>query len=424
MKLTILSRCLPLLMLPIISGHRNQNATSPGVIAYVRGDTEIRLVNPDKSNDRQLWTHKNLTKDLGLYEMAWRPDGKELVFSSAHASAHSLYHADLYAIKPDRTGFRKLTNTPNHTEFSKYPQGSVTVTFRNFQVSYQQAQASAGVFVVYIAGAAEPQMITLPPGASKSITFKSVADFGDHAQGIVAIWGRYRWFMPGTDVRAGRNIKAPEFIISGDGIPLFGAFSPVWKSDGTELSYRTGLCTVNRLPANPPVGEYYYQPMFTGEAPSGSCHFDWGPTPALANQILYTANEDGDSSDIYQIKAGGVHPGKKLTSFSDIRYQILHALHWLPDGTGLLYSTVDLYRESSNIFKYDFRTKKTTQVTRLKNEFARNFSVSPDGAWIVYERAPTNDEYKDVDLWIQKLDGTGSRLLVKNGWNPAWGRSQ
>ena len=422
MKQLTASAIFLLVLAFVLTAHRKQPAPSAGVIAYVRNDTEIRLVNPDGSSDRQLWTHKDAKRDHGLYEMRWRPDGKELVFSSAHASAQSLYHADLYAIKPDGSGFRKLTNTPDHSEFKKYPQGTVTITFRNLQVSYQQAQSSAGVFIVYIAGASEPQMITLPPGASKTITFKSVADFGKKAQGIVAIWGQNRWFMPGTDVQAGRNIKAPDFVISGDGIPLFGAFSPAWKIDGTELSYRTGMCTVNRLPANPPVGEYFYQPMFGGEAPDGTCHIDWGPTPALADQILYTVNDDGDSSDIYQIKAGGKHPGKKLTSFSDLKYQILHDLHWLPDGSGLLYSNVDLYRESSNIFKYDFKTRRTTQVTRLKGEFARRFSISPDGAWIVYERAPTNDEWDNINLWTLKIDGSSQKLLVKNAICPTWGK--
>jgi len=406
----------------ILAGNRKPFAPPPGIIAYVRGNTEIRLINPDGSNDRQLWTHKDAKKELGLYELSWRPDGKELAFSSAHAATYSIYHADLYIIKPDGTGFRKLTNSPDRNEFSKYPQGTVSVTFRNYQVSYQQSQASSGVFIVYIAGSAEPQMITLPPGASKTVIFKTVADFGNKAQAIVAMWGKYRWFMPGTDVQAGRTIKAPDFLISGNGIDLFGAFHPVWRSDGTELSYRTGLCTINRIPVNPPIGEYYYNPMFSGKPPFGSCNWDWGPNTALVNQILYTENE-GEASNIYQMKEGGAHPGTRLTSYSDIQYQILNDLHWMPDGNGLVYSTVDLFRESANIFKYDIRTKQTTQLTKLEKEFARNFSISPDGNWIVYERAPTNDEDRNIDLWIQKVDGSSAKLLVTDGSCPAWGRA-
>ena len=123
------------------------------------------------------------------------------------------------------------------------------------------------------------------------------------------------------------------------------------------------------------------------------------------------------------MKEGGAHPGTRLTSYSDIQYQILNDLHWMPDGNGLVYSTVDLFRESANIFKYDIRTKQTTQLTKLEKEFARNFSISPDGNWIVYERAPTNDEDRNIDLWIQKVDGSSAKLLVTDGSCPAWGRA-
>jgi len=61
-----------------------------GTIAYVRGSTEVRLINADGTNDRKLWTHPDATKDLGIFDVAWRPDGKELVFSSGHAAASSL----------------------------------------------------------------------------------------------------------------------------------------------------------------------------------------------------------------------------------------------------------------------------------------------------------------------------------------------
>lgn len=395
------------------------HASSQGTIAYIRGGTEIRLIDPDGKNDRRLWTHPDATYDLGLYDVAWRPDGKELAFSSAHESVSSLYHADIYCIKPDGTGFRKLTNSPARSAFSKYPQGSVTVTVRNFQYSFQQAQSSSGVFTLYIAGADKPQQITCAPGKSVTVTFKSVADFGNKAQAIVAIWGQFRWFMPGTDVQAGKNIKAPDFTISGNGIDMYGAFRPAWRSDVSKLSYRSGHCTISTIPANPPVGEFVSEPLFSGKNPMGSCNWDWGPTSALADQVIYTEN-NGDESSIYLVKEFGKHPGKKLTAYSEISYQLLEDLQWLPDGSGLLYSTINLYRQSANIFKYDIKSGRTEQVTKYEDEFARNFCVSPDGKWIVFERCKAIDDYKNVDLWIVKIDGSGARLLVKNALNPSW----
>src|SRR4030095_4705833 len=130
----------------------------------------------------------------------------------------------------------------------------------------------------------------------------------------------------------------------------------------------------------------------------------WGPTAALANKILYT--ENSTVSGIYLMTEGGKHPGQLLTEFATINYQVLLDLHWLPDGTGFLYSTVDLYWESSNIFRFDISSKKTTQITKLNKEFARTFSISSDGQWIVYERAKEHDANKPADLWVQKMNGT------------------
>jgi len=63
-----------------------------GQIAYIRNGAEIRLIEPDGANDRRLWTHPAAT---GINGLAWRPDHKELEFSSGHAAVTSLYQADI-----------------------------------------------------------------------------------------------------------------------------------------------------------------------------------------------------------------------------------------------------------------------------------------------------------------------------------------
>lgn len=394
-------------------------AQSRGTIAYVRDDAEIRAIEPDGTKDRRLWTHPDAKKPLGIDSLAWSPDGKELAFSSRHTAAASLYDADIFVIHADGSGLRKLTNAPQMSEFARFPKGTVSVTFRNDQPTYKQSQASAGVFIVYVAGAAEPQQITLPPGATKTIVFNQVADFGNTAQPVVAIWGNYRWFIPGVDVRAGATVKAPVFSITGDGIEYFGAYRPVWRQDGSRISYRSGACTLNSVPINPTPGEYVYNPLFSGKNPLGTCDWDWGPTPATANQLLYTENASGDSS-IYRITEGAKHPGEKLTQYINIEYQLLFDLRWLPDASGFLYSNQTLMRDSANIFRYDFATRKVTQVTHLENEFTGVFTISPDGQWIVFERSKSLDDNRDIDLWIAKINGSNARLLVRNGFSPSW----
>jgi Tol biopolymer transport system component len=123
---------------------------------------------------------------------------------------------------------------------------------------------------------------------------------------------------------------------------------------------------------------------------------------------------------VYRITEGGKHPGQKLTTYSDIEYQLLFDLHWLPDGSGFLYSNQTLMRDSANIFRYDFNTRKVTQITKLENEFTGNFSISPDGQWIVFERSKSLDDNREIDLWITRIDGSNARLLVRNGFAPSW----
>ena len=409
--LTVIALCIAF---SVAKGQR-----SSGTIAYVRDVSEIRAIDADGTNDRRLWTHPDAKKPLGIDSLAWSPDGKELAFSSRHTAAASLYDADIFVIHADGSGLRKLTNAPQMSEFARYPKGTVSVTFRNDQPIYKQSQASAGIFIVYIAGAAEPQQITLPPGATKTIVFNKVADFGNTAQPVVAIWGNYRWFMPGVDVRAGTTVNAPVFSITGDGIEYFGAFRPVWRQDGSRISYRSGTCTLNSVPINPTPGEYVYNPLFGGKNPLGTCVWDWGPTPATANQLLYTENASGDSS-IYRITEGGKHPGEKLTQYIDIEYQLLFDLRWLPDASGFLFSNQTLMRDSANIYRYDFATRKVAQVTHLENEFTGAFTISPDGQWIVFERSKSLDDNRDIDLWIAKINGSNARLLVRNGFSPSW----
>src|SRR6187200_2798188 len=213
----------------LLFAYRYPETPPTGTIAYIRGGTEIRLIEPNGNNDRRLWTHADAKEALGINDLAWRPDGKELAFSSSHAAVTSLFDADLYAIKPDGSALRKLTNPPDYNEFKQYPKGTVSITVRNTQFAFQQSQASSGIFIIYVAGAAEPQQITLPPGSSKTLVFKSVADFGKKAQAVVAMWGKFRWFIPGLDVKAGQTVKSPDLTISGNGIELFGAFHPVWR---------------------------------------------------------------------------------------------------------------------------------------------------------------------------------------------------
>ena len=412
-----------------------------GMIAYIRNDAEIRLIKQDGSNDHPIWTDPNIKLPLGIHDIAWRPDGKELAFSSGHESVLSIYQADIYSIRPDGSGLRKITNAPEHKKLATYKKGTVTVTLQNNHYNFQSGYANAGIFTVYVVGAEMPQQVILPPGSSKTIAFNNVADFGDAAQAVVAMYGANRWFV-GLDVVAGKNTKGPTLTISGDGIPYFGAYRPVWKSDGSQISFRNGFCMVTTAPSTPTI-QLPTKKLFADKQPSGTCVWEWGPTPALSNQVIYSQNEGEEGSGFYLMKEGGVHNSSNLLMlYSKTRSRMANDVHWLPDGSGFLYSHftnyLDVYDDESrkigsNIFKYDLRTKRTTQLTNVKQGYARRFTISPDGQWIVYERGQVAEgedentlfeltELSKIDLWIVNIDGSQDRLLVKNGSAPSWSR--
>src|SRR5512146_3221535 len=89
-----------------------QPNSSEGIVAYLRDGREIRLVAPDGSNDRVLWTHpRRLATGInGIQSLAWHPRGESLVFSSDHENDRSYYDFDLYTIALNGTAPHRLTN--------------------------------------------------------------------------------------------------------------------------------------------------------------------------------------------------------------------------------------------------------------------------------------------------------------------------
>jgi Tol biopolymer transport system component len=162
--------------------------------------------------------------------------------------------------------------------------------------------------------------------------------------------------------------------------------------------------------------------VFEGDQPTGVSCWDWGPTPALADQVIYSETETADGSHFRQLEAGAAHPGKLLLRFDDLSYQLPADVQWLPDGSGFLWSYGRPFSPSANLFRHDFASRKTTNLTNYDDAFAGRFSISPDGRWVVYERLPAADEPLKADLWLIGADGQGDRLLVKGGQDPAWSR--
>jgi TolB protein len=393
--------------------------TVAGTIAYTRdNDTtgdEIRLIEPDGSNDRRIWSvgQSDPNNIVDITDLDWSPDAGTLAFASNHealgAVSCSLFESDIFAIWPDGTGYRRITNAPTCASLARFPQGSVTVTVRNF--------STRSPLFVYIQGAPSIQSILVSQGGSATVTFPDVADFGDgFLQQAVVIAGDGRWLAPiaAADVKPGQTVHAGRIDVAGAPIVNFGAYVPSWHSDGSRLGYvLISAGSMYRVPSNPVAGDYG-EPLLNLDpsSPPSSDVMDWGPAPARVNQILYSSYLNGG---IYLVTEDSNTVGTKLV---ETGIEGVVDLQWLPDGSGFLF-TKQNFIDRSNVYRYDFAGGGVTQLTQFTNEFAIDLSASPDGEWIVFERAATND-LSAGDLWIMRRDGADLRLLVQNGMRPSW----
>jgi hypothetical protein len=404
----LLCALLTMLALPSATPWPAVAQTTPGTIAYVRGGTEIRLIEPDSTGDRPVLT---LTGPLftGITDLSWKPDASELAFASDHEAACSLYDSDIYAVRPDGSGYRRVTNAPACGALGGFPKGSVTVTVQNF--------TTRGPFYVYVQGAPSAQMVIVPQGGATTVTFTDVADFGATEQIAVVIEGLLRWIAPisAADVQPNQTVHAGTINVSGSGIRQYGGYSPSWHSDGSRLGYIFGGCAgMWQIGARPPAGAIG-SPLLQAQNVF-ACLMDWGPSPALADQLLYySALDEG----IYRVTEGSADGGTRLVVTEP--HELVIDLQWLPDGSGFVYTKTGDFLSNANVFRYDFATGEATPLTAFTDEFARYLSVSPDGQLIVFERAPAQDS-PTADLWTVGQDGSDMALLVSNALRPAWSR--
>ncbi len=432
---TILACLLVLVLFSAMAGSGLTPAQAyddPGTIAYVRSNDatgdEIRLIEPDGSNDRLLWNTNvpDLPELEQISSLAWRPDASELAFASRHEEACSFYNSDVYTIHADGSGYRRVTSPPACGQTGGLPTGTVNVYIDNWT-------DSNGPFYVYFEGAPGPKIITLAPGNATTVTFTNVADYGNFKQWAVVIFGVIRFYSVSgnADILPGQAVSTTGYVDMWDGSSSWGWTNPTWRSDGSEISYAFDGITPYSIPASStapgmigsllfdiaPVDFPYYYPAF----------FTWAPSGPYEDQLLYTAwTYDSDSNFtefIFLGTAGSTSAGDALVNVGESLGQTTLGLAWLPDSSGFLYSKTEGFNAYANIFKYSFATGTSTRLTNFTSGYPRRMSISPDGAHIVYEYQATGD-YTDLiynlDLWMMDRYGNGQTLFVENARAPAW----
>jgi TolB protein len=394
-----------------------------GIIAYVKGSTNnIHLISPDGAGDRVLWTNPGLSAMNSVIELAWRPDGRELAFSSQHEQDCSWYDSDVYVIGYDGSGYRRITNSPACAALAGLPKGSVTVNVNNY---------TSSLVWVYVQGA--PSVETVLGGFFGTVTFDDVADFGPGVyQPSIGIGGldRFTSYPPYADVQPGQTVPGGNLtVMQYSGFRGFGVGKVSWKADGSALAYnlRTGTA-IKQISANPPYGATGVDlPVVEHAKPSLVA---WGPTAATSDQYLYLSvlnvlHEEVEG--IYLNTVGNTSGGTKLVPISSYNAEMVHDIEWLPDGSGFLFSLRWVPMSiCSDIYEYNFATQEITQLTptlwdESSDGGARGLSISPDGQQIAFERAVYPSD-TNGSLWIMNRDGSGLHKLADDAGRPAWGQ--
>lgn len=383
-----------------------------GTIAYSTGNS-VRLIEADGSNDRLLWPSP-YPADNGISSIEWNHGGDEIAFISDHESATSIYERDVYAIRPDGSGYRKLTNAPALADVAGYPTGTVTV-------DVQVTSGGGGPYLIYVSGAQAPQTVTAGTPGVWRLAFENVADFGATQQPVVAIEGQYRWLNAATaDVQAGQSVHAGTLTISGSGFWHFGVHENklTWRSDDSRLGFIFGAgCQMKQTLADPPPG-MKDEPLIEPAVSGYTCLVDWAPEASRANQLLYTeSNFQTGTGHIYLTEEGSTDPGEAIVNYP-LPSTILD-LEWMPDGSGFLFSYMNDLQTNANIYAYSWGASDVTPLTSFTGEFAARFSISPDGEHVVFERAASAEG--NLDLWMMRSDGANLKLLVADAGRPAWG---
>jgi len=397
-------------------------SVDPGIIAYVRPSTQdIHLISPDATGDRLLWTAPRPSGPSGVWDLEWRPDGRELAFSSDHEETCSWFQSDVYAIGFDGGGYRRVTNAPACAVLADLPKGSVTVDVSNWTMD---------PVWVYVQGAPGIKSIS----GDGTLVFDNVADLGPGVlQPPIGIFGLYRItsYPPYADVIPNETVPGGNLIISqGSGLEAFGTGNVSWKADGSALAYgMRSFTNISQIPANPPYGSTGVDLPVVEYAVPGLVA--WGPTPATQDQYLYYSEMSvwkENVEGIYLNTVGDTSGGTQLLLIYDLDAMHVNDIEWLPDESGFLFSMsyVD-FEEFSDIFEYNFTTQDITQLTSSLlvdsgDGGAYGLSISPDGEQIVFERAAYPYDTPS-SLWMMNRDGSNLHKFADDAGTPAWGQT-
>lgn len=380
-------------------------------IVYVKDNKELRLIQPDGSNDRLIWQFPDGVSG-GIMSVAWRPDGRQIAFTSSHEATCSEFDADIYLINPDGSNLHRLTNAPSCSQLAAFAQGSASVQVENRLTNVSQV-------LVYMEGAPTAKVVSLPPGSTTTVVFAQVADLGAGVQqNAVVINGNTRWFDAGVhaDIVSGENRHAGKITLAAEGSKAYGAYHISWNPAGDTLAYQFGQGSLWRVGLDVPIlgeGGPLLDPQ-TNNSTLGRSPV-WSP---MDNQFLY---EDFGNRPptIVRGEVGSTNPGTPLVNVT-----FTSGFAWLTDGSGLVAADDDSLLSHTDLYWMRFEDNSITQLTQTAAHEAAAFpKVSADSTQLVYVYVPDVTANPVIyQLRIMNINGSDDHLLAEGGTRADWSR--
>jgi Tol biopolymer transport system component len=275
--------------------------------------------------------------------------------------------SDLFSIRPDGSGLRRVTDTADLDE--QQPALSADGSKLVYRVSDRRLNFRISSFELYTSDADGGQVtrITNDSWAEESPT----------------------WTPDGKHVvfSSNRNDSNPDCLLPPCRLDLY-----VTRADGSHLRQLTDL----------PGGAVF----FPSVSPDGQT-------------VLFTFVSDAGDTALYTVGIDGTEP-RQLSSFAQ---EYWHG-HWSPDGKRIGFSDQGcLSCPASRILTMRADGTDVLQLTfGTKNRTDYNAQWSPDGQWLTFSREVISS-FATSDVYVIKADGSQESLLLEKGVNfeSTWG---
>jgi Tol biopolymer transport system component/DNA-binding winged helix-turn-helix (wHTH) protein len=362
-------------------------------LAFIRGWDEIYLI-PTAGGEARRLTFDNKR----IYGLAWTPDGREIIFSSARGGSPSLWKIAFAG------------GTPEAVQPSGEQVSNLALNHQGTQLAYTQNIRDLNLWQLELADpSAKPKAPTLFFSSTRQ---ESQPQFSPDGKRVVFVSGRSGQIELWTCESAGQNAVQ----LTQQNGPFAG--SPRWSPDGTQIAFETrgnqhqpDIYVIAAEGGKPPR-------RFTTEdsediRPSWSHDGKWlyfcsnrsgsfqlwkqpvagGPAVQLTRQGGREAYEAPDSQFVYYTRSTNepgiwrvpVNGGEETRVLEQGR-QGAWAVQ--QEGIFLLYATGN---GKSAIEFFSFATAKKATLTAIGKDDIYGFTVTPDGRRLLWSQIDRNE---------------------------------